>query len=247
MRAFPPVEGSGTDVASKLPGKRRGIREIHTSRPDFCPPRHWRMGQGGCRQVQEFRKTELPRVLSGQDVFTCCATIADDPLSVRAYSCMRRSSRFAPPRNSSTNRRAEGEVTAWLCNTRKCCTKRCARRTLRSPTTPAFPSRSGVIGQALRTARKLVRLVRGKTGGRGSGTRAGGGGRSGDAGRSGRDGRQRRGNTVSESKFELKPISKEAIRGDSEAERLCLINQSWGRRSICREILEIDRQTRTVW
>jgi hypothetical protein len=47
--------------------------------------------------------------------------------------------------------------------------------------------------------------------------------------------------------FKLKPISREAIpRAIQKAERYRLINQSWAAESICRDILEIDRENQQV-
>ena len=157
MRAFPPVRESGHRRRIELSGEK-AHQKVHTETPDAADGT-WRMDQADADRVQEFRSAS--NAFSVRTSATCCAITTARGIRRAAIAGARRAARDESARRSRPHDRSQGINGIGYCNITKCCTKVC-RSTSRSPITPLFPSRKRVVGPALRSAGKLVGLLRGR-------------------------------------------------------------------------------------
>jgi len=167
MRAFPPVKDLVTDVSSNFRAKKR-IRRF-TPRPPDAPDGTWRMAQADADRVQEFRK--CIECFLCQDV---CHVLRDHHLHEQ----------FVGPRLLVHAAQLEMHPLDMLdrtddlkenhgigyCNITKCCTKVCPEN-ITITDNAIIPLKERVVDKHYDPLGKLVRLLRGKRSGSGTGGR----------------------------------------------------------------------------
>src|SRR5690348_4795970 len=167
MRAFPLVKDLVTDVSSNFRAKKR-IRKF-TPRPPDAPDGTWRMAQADADRVQEFRK--CIECFLCQDV---CHVLRDHHLHEQ----------FVGPRLLVHAAQLEMHPLDMLdrtddlkenhgigyCNITKCCTKVCPEN-ITITDNAIIPLKERVVDKHYDPLGKLVRLLRGKRSGSGTGGR----------------------------------------------------------------------------